>query len=170
MAGMVGASDFLKGKAMPVTRKPTINLAVDPGVLSAFERVAGTYGHGKQKGLVLTAAMLHFLEADPGEQARCVEAVMRAELAHGSAKLVAEAKRRQAYAVGLRDGRSGLADAGLAQAGGVGLKLTDAATKPEPGDRSRSESVGGVKPKRAAKKRGASKKAIKRLPRLEDLA
>ncbi|MEM8782291.1 MAG: hypothetical protein AAGE65_05470 [Planctomycetota bacterium] len=128
-----------------MNRKPTINLAVDPKVLASFERTAAVYGHGKQKGLVLTAALLHFLEADPREQARCVEEAIRADLNAGTAKLLAEARRRQAYATAQRDASEG-----------AGLKL-----------------VGGTpptKPRRAAKKRGASRKSIKRLPSFEDLA
>lgn len=139
-------------KPLDMNRKPTINLAVDAKVLAAFERTAAAYGHGKQKGLVLTAALLHFLEADPRDQARSVEAAMRADLNSGTAALLAEARRRQAYAVAKADAEP------------KSLRLGAFETDSDP--------VGSspVKPKRAAKKRGPARSALKRLPRLEDLA
>ena len=135
-----------------MNRKPTINLAVDAKVLAAFERTAAAYGHGKQKGLVLTAALLHFLEADPRDQARSVEAAMRADLNSGTAALLAEARRRQAYAVAIADG------------GPTPLRLD---ANPPIADPRVSLPE---KPKRAAKKRGTARSVLKRLPRLEDLA
>ncbi len=139
-------------------------------MLRAFERVASAYGHGKQKGLVLSAAMLHFLEADPRDQAACVEAVMRAELDRGVAKLLREVRRRQGYAAALRDtplgSTPGSISGSLADAsGGGGLRLASSSSSSEV-----RETKAGVRPRRAAKKRKAARKGIKRLPTIEDLA
>lgn len=87
--------------------RPTINLAIDASLLDAFEQVASQYGHGKQKGQVLSAALLMFLEADPREQARCVRAVFESQVDQGMQALLEQARARQTHNVTHRDERTG---------------------------------------------------------------
>ncbi len=50
------------------------------------------YGHAKQKGLVLSAAMLMFLEADPSEQGKALERIMIADVRNGVDTLIERAE------------------------------------------------------------------------------
>jgi hypothetical protein len=77
----------------------TINLAINTQMLEQFEQVTAIHGHGKQKGLVLSAAILMFLEADPRHQQRCVLAVMEQHTHQGMEQLLAEARAHQAQQV-----------------------------------------------------------------------
>lgn len=77
-------------------RKKTINLAVPVPLLDEFTEVCRHYGHAKQKGLVLSAAILMFLEADPAEQGRALERILIADVRSGVDALVQRAKEEQA--------------------------------------------------------------------------
>jgi hypothetical protein len=70
--------------------KKTLNLAVPDDLLHAFNALCGHYGHAKQKGLVLSAALHMFLEADPREQGRHLRAVLERQVDVGVQSLLAE--------------------------------------------------------------------------------
>jgi hypothetical protein len=55
--------------------KKTVNLSVSEEILHRFNQICGRYGHGKQKGMVLSAAILMFLEADSALQAEFVKRI-----------------------------------------------------------------------------------------------
>lgn len=78
-----------------MARKKTINLAVPEDLLDQFNVVCSHYGHAKQKGLVLSAAMLMFLRADPQDQGRCLEDLVRSDIADGVKRVIANADREQ---------------------------------------------------------------------------
>jgi hypothetical protein len=61
-------------------KKKTINLTVSPSLVDRFDDVCGRYGHGKQKGMVLSAAILMFLEATAARQAEYVKRVAVSEV------------------------------------------------------------------------------------------
>ncbi len=56
-------------------QKKTINLTVPEQLVGAFEEACARYGHGKQKGMVLSAAILMFLEADGQQQSTFVKRI-----------------------------------------------------------------------------------------------
>jgi hypothetical protein len=61
-------------------KKKTVNLTVSQDLADAFDGVCGRYGHGKQKGMVLSAAILMFLEASAANQTAFVKRVAVAEV------------------------------------------------------------------------------------------
>lgn len=67
--------------------KKTLNLAVPAELLADFNRVCALYGHGKQKGMVLSAALLMFLEAPASEQVRFVRRAALAEVDAAASRL-----------------------------------------------------------------------------------
>ena len=83
-------------------RKKTINLAVPEPLLQEFTEVCAHYGHAKQKGLVLSAAILSFLESDPAEQGKALERIMIADVRSGVETLVERARGEQARRVEAR--------------------------------------------------------------------
>lgn len=85
------------------SRKKTINLAVPELLLEQFMAVCSEYGHGKQKGLVLSAAMLMFLKADPVAQGRCIEEIMKADVADGVSRMIEKARREQGLRIATRE-------------------------------------------------------------------
>ena len=117
--------------------KKTINLAVPEPLLDEFNEVCAHYGHAKQKGLVLSAAILMFLEADPAEQGKALERIMIADVRSGVHSLIERARSEQARRIEERQNAdlpaSGQADEAPAQ-------------------------------RRAARKAGASRKPLKDLP------
>lgn len=119
-------------------RKKTINLAVPVPLLNEFNEVCRHYGHAKQKGLVLSAAVLMFLEADPAEQGRALERILIADVRSGVDALVQRARAEQAQRVNDRQSQS---------------------------DDGQGEMPRLAK---AAKKAGESKKSISKLPRLNN--
>ncbi|MCC7406623.1 MAG: hypothetical protein IT442_01030 [Phycisphaeraceae bacterium] len=68
-------------------RKKTLNLAVPAELLADFNRVCALYGHGKQKGMVLSAALLMFLEAPASEQVSFVRRAALAEVDAAASRL-----------------------------------------------------------------------------------
>ena len=126
--------------AMP--RKKTINLAVPEPLLNEFNEVCAHYGHGKQKGLVLSAAILAFLESDPAEQGKALERIMIADVRSGVEGLVERARAEQARRVEKRH------------------QNTDTSSE--------SEAEPNPALPRAAKKPGRSRKPLKNLPPTPD--
>ena len=68
-------------------QKKTINLAVPTDVAEAFDRLSGVYGHGKQKGMVLAAAMQLFLDSTPAKQAEYVKRMATAPIDSAAMRL-----------------------------------------------------------------------------------
>lgn len=60
--------------------KKTVNLTVPQPLLAPFDAVCARYGHGKQKGMVLSAAILMFLEAEEARQAAFVKRIAVAQI------------------------------------------------------------------------------------------
>lgn len=83
--------------------KKTINLAIPEPLLTEFNDVCKHYGHAKQKGLVLSAAMLMFLEADPEAQGKALERILIADVRSGIETMIARARQEQARRVAERD-------------------------------------------------------------------
>ena len=70
--------------------KRTINLSIDEDLLQRFNEACSAYGHGKQKGLVLSAAIRMFLDADPRDQGAYLEAIFRDDIDKGVATMMAK--------------------------------------------------------------------------------
>lgn len=87
-------------------RKPTINLALPETLLVRFNELCRTYGHNKQKGQILSAALLMFLEADPREQAEWIDAVRLAETEAGMRDLLERIRLSQSKRVADNDASS----------------------------------------------------------------
>lgn len=122
--------------------KRTINLAVPEDLLEQFTEICAVYGHGKQKGMVLSAAILMFLKADPRAQGRCLEEVLQADVSQGVERLLERVRIEQGLQIATTDA----------------LK---ASSTPAPAPGSKSKAA------KAAKKRRTSKRAVKKLPRLK---
>ncbi len=121
--------------------KKTLNLAVPADLLERFNSLCQQYGHNKQKGMVLSAAVLMFLRAEPEVQGRFLQEVATAEIEAGVKRL----KNQREHEVGqLR----------LASDAEAGHAPTSQKKKP--------------KPAKAAKKARKAKRGISRLPELED--
>jgi hypothetical protein len=86
-----------------MARKKPINLSVPAELLDEFYTVCRHYGHGKQKGQVLSAAMLMFLRADPEEQGRCLEQVVSADITEGVAQMIERARKEQGLRIAKRE-------------------------------------------------------------------
>ncbi|MEX0885017.1 MAG: hypothetical protein WD009_01140 [Phycisphaeraceae bacterium] len=89
-----------------MARKKTINLAIPEALLAEFNEVCRHYGHAKQKGMVLSAAMLMFLEADPARQGEVLERILIADVRSGVESMVERARVEQARAIAQRDAES----------------------------------------------------------------
>ena len=125
--------------------KKTINLAVPQPLLEEFNEVCAHYGHAKQKGLVLSAAMLMFLEADPAEQGKALERIMIADVRSGVESLIERARTEQARRIESRqqsDGSPAEAPAAVdparpraaKKAGEARTGYAAEADEPDPGD------------------------------------
>ena len=97
-----------------MARKKTINLAIPEALLAEFNEVCRHYGHGKQKGMVLSAAMLMFLEADPAQQGEVLERILISDVRSGVESMIDRARAKQAEAIAQRkaQGEEGAGDAG----------------------------------------------------------
>lgn len=84
-------------------RKPTLNLALPETLLVRFNELCRTYGHNKQKGQILSAALLMFLESDPREQAEWIDAVRLAETEAGMRDLLERIRLSQSKRVADND-------------------------------------------------------------------
>lgn len=76
--------------------KQAMNLTVPQPLADAFYAVCDTYGHGKQKGMILSAAILMFLEADPKTQGAYLKAVTGAEIDQGVRQMETQSVKPQA--------------------------------------------------------------------------
>ncbi len=85
-----------------MARKKTLNLSVPAEILNEFDAVCRHYGHAKQKGMVLSAALLMFLRADPKEQGECLKGIATAQITAGEQTLLERIRREQADAVAAR--------------------------------------------------------------------
>ncbi|MEM6553787.1 MAG: hypothetical protein AAF750_16840 [Planctomycetota bacterium] len=132
-----------------MARKPTVNLSLPESLLMEFNEVCRAYGHNKQKGQVLSAALMMFLQADPRDQGYWVQEVARADVENGVEELLERVRRQQGLQVATRDALE--ASAGVERGEAVGR--IGGQTKPSP------------KPAKAAKKRSTGKKPIKKLPK-----
>lgn len=70
--------------------KKTLNLAVPQELHKEFNAACATYGHGKQKGMVLSAAILMFLRATPQQQGAYLHEIMAADIADSVKNMQAE--------------------------------------------------------------------------------
>ncbi|MFA9477610.1 hypothetical protein ACERK3_04805 [Phycisphaerales bacterium AB-hyl4] len=84
-------------------RKKTINLAIPEPLLEEFNEVCRHYGHAKQKGLVLSAAILMFLEADPAEQGESLERILISDVRAGVDSMIHRAKQEQLERINQRE-------------------------------------------------------------------
>jgi hypothetical protein len=84
-------------------RKKTLNLSVPVELHAAFEDACGQYGHAKQKGMVLSAAIVMFLEADPVEQGEYLKQVATAEITDGVDAMLQRARALQSQKVTSRE-------------------------------------------------------------------
>lgn len=130
-------------------RKKTLNLAVPEELLGEFNAVCAQYGHAKQKGMVLSAAVLMFLRADPHTQGRFLEEVLKADISEGVQRMIRRAKTEQALTVSMQDA----------------LKRAQAETS----DGDRGMTADAPRTKKAAKKAGRARTGVKKLPKLDDL-
>ncbi len=89
-----------------MAKKKTINLTIPEDLLTEFNTVCQQYGHAKQKGQVLSAAILMFLRADPEAQGRCLEDIVGADITAGVAKMIDRAKREQGLRIATREATS----------------------------------------------------------------
>lgn len=78
--------------------KQAMNLTVPQPLADAFYAVCDTYGHGKQKGMILSAAILMFLEADPKTQGAYLKAVTGAEIDQGVREMETKSAKPHAIA------------------------------------------------------------------------
>ena len=63
--------------------RKAINLTVPADLAEQFDAVCAAYGHGKQKGMVLAAAMRMFMDAEPMHQGRVMQQVMQQQIELG---------------------------------------------------------------------------------------
>ncbi|MFA9479477.1 hypothetical protein ACERK3_14405 [Phycisphaerales bacterium AB-hyl4] len=73
-------------------RKKPLNLTVPAELAERFERVCKDFGHGKQKGVVLSAAILMYLGADPKQQGDVLRQVIRQDIAEGVDRMTERAR------------------------------------------------------------------------------
>ena len=124
------------GKMM--LKKKTLNLSVPAELLKEFDAMCGHYGHGKQKGMVLSAAMLMFLRTDPTHQGQCLKEIAVANIESGVARLIDHIRKEQGLRVALHEAAAGRPDTAVRR----------------------------TRPAKAAKKAGDAKRSITSLPRI----
>lgn len=86
-------------------RKKPLNLTVPADLAERFEQVCQEFGHGKQKGVVLSAAILMYLAADPEEQGDVLKQVIRNDISEGVTRMTDRARRADETEKGA-DGRT----------------------------------------------------------------
>jgi hypothetical protein len=153
-----------------MAEKKPLNLSVPAELLDEFYEVCGHYGHAKQKGQVLSAAILMFLRADPHEQGRCLEEIVSAEITSGVDQMLEKARKEQGLRVAMREAseqaqahdRTGSSQAASDAAGSGGLAddtgPADSTASPP------SEAGGAGGQKRAAKDARDAKRGRSHLP------
>ena len=146
-------------------QKKPLNLSVPAELLDEFYAVCENYGHAKQKGQVLSAALLMFLRADPAEQGRCLEEIAGAEINAGVARMLERARKEQTLRVATRQAAErapGEAAPQPEQGGAASPAETGQATGPG----LPSEAPPGPQ-RRAAKRPGQSKHGYRAKPDAE---
>jgi antitoxin component of RelBE/YafQ-DinJ toxin-antitoxin module len=157
-----------------MSTKKSVNLAIPEDLLEEFSQVCKKYGHAKQKGMVLSAAMLMFLKADPQEQGRCLEEVAVADIARGVKAMIERAKAeqylrvstREALAPGSAPSASSAPGSTLAPGSAPSASSADKGEAGVGGDADdQAAAAGRGKLKKAAKKAGKSKRGRTGLPK-----
>ncbi len=69
-----------------------MSLSIPTELHGQFYDVCKQYGHAKQKGMVLSAAILMFLESDPEDQGDYLRAVIDSEISAGVRAMRSKAK------------------------------------------------------------------------------
>ena len=141
--------DSLSNKGVPP--KKTINLAVPADLLEEFNGLCRHYGHGKQKGMVLSAAMLMFLRSEPKTQGRFLQEIATLEIEAGVKRMMERAQSDPTPGTHRKPG----------------LHLTGE-TPPKPAEEKTPRQTKSKKQAKAAKKAGKAKRGIKKLPKLDD--
>ena len=108
-----------------MSKKKTLNLTVSAELLAEFDQVCRHYGHAKQKGMVLSAAILMFLEADPVAQGECLKEIAVADITSGVREMIRRSHSRQAQADGGRQTETGRAEAADASGSRLAAKEAD---------------------------------------------
>ena len=145
-----------------MTQKKTLNLSVPAELLDEFYTVCQHYGHAKQKGQVLSAALLMFLRADPAEQGRCLEEVVGAEITSGVEQLLERARKEQGLRIATREAAERAGQAEAAEAPGEASD-TAGADEPSTGEGEVRESQ-ATPHRRAARRAGDSVRGRSSLP------
>lgn len=130
--------------------KKTLNLAIPTDLLEQFNEVCKHYGHAKQKGMVLSAAILMFLRANPETQGQHLQEIATAQIDIGVKKMIEQTKTGQ----GLRIAPSPPANNNVTTPGEA---TPDPHTAPKP-----------QRPSKAAKRARKAKRGISKLPKLDD--
>lgn len=86
-----------------MSRKKALNLAIPREMLEQFNELCQVYGHGKQKGMVLSAAILMFLRAHPETQGEFLEQVIKADVSSNVEQMLERIRREQALLVHTRE-------------------------------------------------------------------
>ncbi|MEX1016148.1 MAG: hypothetical protein WD534_11910 [Phycisphaeraceae bacterium] len=73
-----------------------MNLTVPAELAERFETICKTYGHGKQKGVVLSAAILMYLGADPQKQGEMLREVIKSDISQGVDRMIERARANNA--------------------------------------------------------------------------
>ena len=160
-------------------KKKTINLAVPADLLEQFNEVCGHYGHGKQKGAVLSAAMLMFLRADPESQGRCLEDIVTADIEQGVQAMLERARIEQGLRIATRRASeraqddtaiAGTSGASSRRSKRSAAKASNRVQQAKGSTQSGSSSTSPRSPRltKAARKAGKTKRGISKLPKLED--
>lgn len=121
--------------------KKTVNLTVPSDLLDQFESVCRHYGHAKQKGMVLSAAILMFLEADPADQGECLKQIAVCDIEEGVAELKDKAGKEQSLRAALRKAEQ----------------------------RAAGDPAGPTRPRKAAKPARTSKRRVTKLPSIDQI-
>jgi hypothetical protein len=88
---------------MPTSKRKRVSRDVPADIADEFETVGMRYCHAKQQNVVMAAAMLMFLEADPEQQAGKIKEVFSAQVDLTANQLVDQARARQAERVSRDD-------------------------------------------------------------------
>jgi antitoxin component of RelBE/YafQ-DinJ toxin-antitoxin module len=144
-----------------MAQKKPLNLAVSAELLEEFYAACEHYGHAKQKGQVLSAALLMFLRSDPQEQGRCLEQVVSAEINAGVAQMIDRARKEQSLRIATREAAQRAHAEPEAQAGDG-----EAGEPPQAGEQSANPAPA---PRKAARRAGQSKRGLSNPPDPEDL-
>ena len=82
--------------------KKTLNLTVPAELLAEFDEVCRHYGHAKQKGMVLSAAILMFLKAEPAAQGECLTELATAQIDSGVEAMIRRCRQQQSQSLPAR--------------------------------------------------------------------